>query len=110
MLTATVEMTPDMLVKDVHGNTVTWAEALAGLEELKNELLVLEVNKRVLESKISAVEQRVLSQVLPATNPGPSPALTTGYWECDQSPVGVCVYEDYNEDECVFCGEPDERK
>lgn len=31
-----------------------------------------------------------------------------GSWDCGKSPIGICAYA---EDEgCVFCGEPDERK
>lgn len=34
-------------------------------------------------------------------------------WECSTSPVGYCVYdivEDPAHDDCLFCGEPEERK
>lgn len=34
-------------------------------------------------------------------------------WECELSPIGRCIYklDEYgNEYECVFCGEPEERK
>lgn len=34
-------------------------------------------------------------------------------WECDFSPVGHCIYkydEGGNQYECIFCGEPEERK
>ena len=33
------------------------------------------------------------------------------YWECHLSPVGHCIYtDDFGEPECIFCGEPEERK
>jgi hypothetical protein len=39
--------------------------------------------------------------------------LGEGTWECETSPTGICWY-DYSssmgEDECIFCGDPDERK
>lgn len=34
-------------------------------------------------------------------------------WECETSPVGVCVYDDTDDpmhDQCLFCGDPEERK
>lgn len=38
---------------------------------------------------------------------------TVGDWDCEDSPLGVCVYnhiEDPALDDCLFCGGPDERK
>ena len=34
-------------------------------------------------------------------------------WHCDDSPIGWCVYNHFDDpahDNCVFCGEPEERK
>lgn len=34
-------------------------------------------------------------------------------WDCKESPVGWCVYNKYKDpalDNCIFCGEPYERK
>ena len=34
-------------------------------------------------------------------------------WQCEDSPVGLCVYDSINDrafDHCIFCGDPDERK
>lgn len=36
-----------------------------------------------------------------------------GTWDCQDSPTGRCAYngeEDPVNDECLFCGDPDERK
>ncbi len=36
-----------------------------------------------------------------------------GFWPCNQSPVGLCVYhkiEDRLRDSCIFCHAPHERK
>jgi len=35
------------------------------------------------------------------------------YWECKDSPFGWCAYdhwEDQAHDQCIFCGDPSERK
>ena len=34
-------------------------------------------------------------------------------WNCEESPVMLCVYDSYKDpamDSCIFCGEPDQRK
>ena len=38
---------------------------------------------------------------------------TVGYWECEESPIGLCIYnhmEDKPLDDCLFCHQPHERK
>lgn len=38
------------------------------------------------------------------------------HWDCKSSPIGVCVYkvytgtDDWGEECCYFCGQPEERK
>ena len=39
--------------------------------------------------------------------------LVLGSWKCEHSIIGKCVYDDYEDpahDECIFCGDPSERK
>jgi hypothetical protein len=39
--------------------------------------------------------------------------VTIGDWSCDESPIEVCAYNDAEDplhDECLFCGDPEERK
>lgn len=33
-------------------------------------------------------------------------------WDCENSPVKKCVYDwdDFGDESCIFCGEPEERK
>lgn len=36
-----------------------------------------------------------------------------GTWPCEKSPVGVCIYHRYKDpasDQCIYCGNPHERK
>lgn len=38
---------------------------------------------------------------------------TLGTWLCEKSPVGLCIYDHFEDralDNCLFCGEPHERK
>ncbi len=39
--------------------------------------------------------------------------LVIGTWKCKRSPIGICAYDSEQDpclDDCVFCGNPDERK
>jgi len=39
--------------------------------------------------------------------------IELGSWACETSPTGQCVYDCIKDpalDECLFCGQPDERK
>jgi hypothetical protein len=31
-------------------------------------------------------------------------------WSCSKSPVGYCEYKDSDDDHCIHCGQPSERK
>lgn len=34
-------------------------------------------------------------------------------WPCEDSPIGICIYNDFEDpahDFCIFCQEPEERK
>ena len=42
-----------------------------------------------------------------------SPRLGHSVWDCEESPVMLCIYDSNRDpamDECIFCGEPDQRK
>lgn len=54
------------------------------------------------DQRITAMEEN--------TDPGD---YEIGAWECESSPIGVCLYnrdDDPCFDYCLFCEEPDERK
>lgn len=39
--------------------------------------------------------------------------FTKSSWDCETSPTGFCLYDagaDPFQDECLFCGEPEDRK
>ena len=66
-------------------------------------------NLSLLRAKVGAILRPVIgdskwfagSYVCPAT------------WDCEQSPIGWCVYNEYvdrTHDNCVFCGQAEERK
>ena len=42
-----------------------------------------------------------------------APSLGDSVWNCEESPVLLCIYDSYKDpamDECIYCGEPDQRK
>ena len=54
---------------------------------------------------------RILDGVVPEKYMG-SAKLGPSGWGCAKSPVMLCVFDssDRSMDQCIFCGEPDERK
>lgn len=72
------------------------------LEEMELELK--ELKKEIKKKKYDLIFDETGLQ---------SNEVKIGSWDCEQSPIGKCVYdivEDEHCDSCVFCGEPDERK
>ena len=53
----------------------------------------------------------ILDEVVPEKYVGYAKLGPYG-WQCEDSPVGLCVYDsqDRGSDQCLFCGDPDERK
>ena len=40
-------------------------------------------------------------------------AIKIGHWDCETSPVEICVYDDWTDplnDNCLYCHNPNERK
>ena len=54
---------------------------------------------------------RILDGVVPEKYMGYAKLGPSG-WGCAKSPVMLCVFDssDRSMDQCIFCGEPDERK
>ena len=69
--------------------------------------------KRPLIERRKAITQEI-REVIANQIPDVRPAdLHLGYWECDTSPTGRCIYndrEDHLHDHCLFCHDPSERK
>lgn len=65
----------------------------------------------VAKEEIAYLESRIVKQVFPEFDW--MYQVITREWKCDNSPVGYCVYdiiEDPAHDDCLFCGQPEERK
>ena len=78
-----------------------------------NPLLVREKIEDKLE-KISKIEIEI-EKLIKYRYPNYNFELELGdfLWECDLSPIGTCLYnkfEDKLHDNCIFCGQPEERK
>ena len=55
---------------------------------------------------------QILDDVVPQQYEGFAKLSSSG-WTCDESPVLLCVYDsikDRGMDQCIFCGQPHERK
>jgi len=75
------------------------------LNEIKNKI-------KKLQKIISELEVMILDMA--GFNVIKEPFFSVvGTWNCDKSPCGLCCYHHYVDpvhDECVFCGNPEERK
>jgi hypothetical protein len=62
---------------------------------------------------LAKVERNImLSELAIQINLG-STRLEISGWECKNSPLGICIYNDEDDrkhDECLFCEDPEERK
>jgi hypothetical protein len=82
----------------------------AALEDLK-------VQERNLSGNIFAVEnfkEELRMELIHRWGPeNKDKHIVIGTWECSNSPIGVCFYDDDEDrchDQCLICGDPDERK
>lgn len=71
------------------------------LEDAKVEQAYAEFIASKKERKVKELQRQLVGDV-----------VDIGSWDCDDSPIGVCCYEpeDDCQDNCVYCGQPDERK
>lgn len=82
----------------------------------RREIVENALEQRLLKTRdrMDKLESKVLSRVLGRD----TKHLTVGGWECDESPVGLCVYSDEidedgfcdGDDWCIFCDQPSGRK
>jgi len=76
------------------------------MKSIKEQIEEQELIKMRADSKIEEIVRTSMPEFNSLWN-------TAGSWDCEDSPLGVCVYnhiEDPALDYCLFCGEPDERK
>jgi len=87
------------------------------------ELEILDLDDKIshLKWKYEKLAIALINKALGEGNKYTQDQLVHGPWECPpefsgpiiKSPTGRCVYDDRNDpchDECLFCGEPRERK
>lgn len=84
--------------------------AVEGWREARRAYLQAAAAAWEAHGRLRAAERVVLAEIAPALGVEPL-SLTVGTWSCPSSPLGVCVYEvNACEDECLYCGHPEERK
>ena len=65
-----------------------------------------------LQKAVEIIETQILK--LAGWKPTCEPYFSVvGTWDCPKSPCGLCCYDHYKDpvhDNCIFCGQPEERK
>jgi hypothetical protein len=64
-------------------------------------------------SRADRLVRQALYTDLAIENPLFVEAIEIGHWDCDLSPIGVCVYDGWSDsihDHCLYCDGPEERK
>lgn len=86
--------------------------ALTKLLDLREKLRKTQI---AIEQSLGEVERMIEQVEMDALRDAgfTSGYLVVGSWTCSKSPIALCVYDDEVDqawDECIFCGQPDERK
>jgi hypothetical protein len=86
------------------------------LQRLTNEISQLQSARRVvvtrLDQDIRITREKAEEIAQAFWSLERPPQMGSGMWECPDSPNGYCWYraEDHRRDECIICGNPEERK
>ena len=83
--------------------------------EIKRKIKLLEVEKQRINQKIG----ELIKPYVPEDVKNVSTGLVfdwyrvSTFWDCKKSPINCCMYNHYEDiahDNCLFCGQPEERK
>ncbi len=90
-------------------------DAEAKVKKLQAARQELHRRKGKLDIAVWAIENALLEVASEALGRGQDGCEGGDVWECEdeKNPIGMCVYDGYQDpcwDECLFCGEPYERK
>ena len=80
------------------------------ITELEEEIDILEERLGELEDELFNTKIEIIRKFFGCENPA---HIQTGYHNCKDSPIGTCFYdsmEDPASDNCLICGDPEERK
>ena len=88
------------------------------IADFDHEIALLKEREREAKGALDMVVHRRWTVVTSRVNKALDMRYTTrdlvgGHYDCPKSPTGNCIYdgfEDLSMDECLFCGQPDERK
>lgn len=75
------------------------------MADVKKQIEALRKKKSNLEYEIEELAKSMM--------PNFSIEHTLGWWDCPVSPIGLCVYNHFEDralDGCLFCNKPHERK
>ena len=85
----------------------------AEIEENRDAISTLKSHDYDLEIKREELLNQILLEAKPELVGKKLTHDTEWEWGCDKSPTGLCVYDDKNDpahDQCLCCGDPNERK
>jgi hypothetical protein len=80
------------------------------IEDLKHHR---ETAQQILSTLNESLLQERTSELLHQCPQYKDTPLAFGEWECSESPIETCVYDEEKDpahDICLFCGDPEERK
>jgi len=80
------------------------------LDQLRATVIKRELDLSSAKQDLRKEELRLIREQIALD---PDEAVAIGDWNCPNSPIGLCVYDDYGDpawDNCIFCGYPHERK
>lgn len=99
------------LRKDFIDEIKNWSldEAKTSLAGLDTQIGLLNFFQAQLKRHINDIYVAQVKQ----DHPTAQQAVVGEYWNCTDSPFGKCAYDpeqDTGHDQCLYCGEPEERK
>ena len=80
------------------------------ITELEEEIDILEERLNELANELSDTKIKIIREFFGCENPA---HIQIGYHHCKDSPIGTCFYDSIEDpafDDCLICGNSEERK
>jgi hypothetical protein len=80
------------------------------LVELENEVDSLQNELAKKQDELFKMRIKIITEFFETDTRG---HIEIGDWKCEDSPIGICFYDSWEDpawDDCLICGNPDERK
>ncbi len=84
------------------------------LKVLRRKELMFTVDIDHLELQRAIIRDNMRKEIARQYRDGQEHMIELGHWDCPDSPIGRCFYDHMTDpgylDQCLVCGNPDERK